>query len=58
LEFTRNVVIIDVPHYNGGGQAIELEYKGPSKMINHSLQITYPAVAKLAKKYKREDRDY
>ena len=57
LNFIRNAKIVDIPHYNGGGTAIELEYKTTLSLI-HNCQITNSHVAKIAKKFKRPDADY
>jgi len=57
LDFTRNVHIMDIPHYNGGGKAVEFEYKHTTSMVNHDLQITHPAVKKIAKKYRKKERE-
>lgn len=55
LTFIRNIEIIDIPHYNGGGQAIEFEYKTPVSIINTACKITNPNIAKIAKKFKRKE---
>jgi hypothetical protein len=57
LDFIRNIEIIDIPHYNGGGKAIEFEYKATVKMINMSFQITNTHVAKIAKRFRRKDHE-
>ena len=57
LDCLRNIEIIDIPHYNGGGQAIEFDYKTPVSMISLSFQITNPHVAKIAKKFRRKEDD-
>ncbi len=53
LDFIRNVKIIDIPSYNGGGKAIELEYKATDSMFNTALQLSNTKVGNIAKKFKR-----
>ena len=57
LAFIRNIEIIDIPHYNGGGQAVEFEYKAPVNMISTAFKITCPSVAEIAKKFRRKEDD-
>jgi hypothetical protein len=53
LDFIRNVKIIDIPSYNGGGKAIELEYKATVNIFDTAFQISNTKVANIAKKFKR-----
>lgn len=55
LEFVRSTEIMQIPYYNGGGQAIEFEYKLPVRVWNTQHKITNPLIAKIAKKYKKSD---
>jgi hypothetical protein len=57
LHFIRNVVIVDIPHYNGGGKAVEFEYKTSVRMFDSCSQISNTEVAKIAKKYRRKEYD-
>lgn len=57
LPFTRNVHIMDIPHYNGGGKAVEFEYRNTTRIFNHDLQITHPKVRQIAKKYKKKEQE-
>ena len=57
LDFIRNDVIVDIPHYNGGGKAVEFEYKTTVRMFDSASQISNAEVAKIGKKYRRKDYD-
>jgi len=57
LDFIRNAKIVNIPHWNGGGTAVEFEYKTYVPLFKNCL-ITNPHAAKIAKKFKRPDADY
>ena len=52
VEFIRNVEIIQVPHYNGGGRAIEFDYRLADKLIDFNYVIAVPEVAAIAERYR------
>lgn len=57
LSFTRNVHIMKIPHYNGGGKAVEFEYKYHTKIMDYSYNITQLQVRKIAAKFKKEEEE-
>ena len=60
LPFIRNAEMMDIPYYNGGGRAIEFEYKLPVRVWDSGWNIENPQVAKIAKKYlkPKSEREY
>ena len=60
IDFIRNVEIIDVPYYNGGGKAVEFDYKLPVRVFDTACRVNNPLVRKIANKYLKpeDERDY